>query len=47
MTLSGGRKRPEKRSPKYPWIIPAVTVLAVLIIVAGILYALSRGIKIF
>jgi hypothetical protein len=47
MTLSGDRKRPEKRSPKYPWIIPAVVALAIVIIVVGIFVATSMGIKLF
>jgi hypothetical protein len=41
------RERPEKKSPRYPWIIPTVVVLAVAIIVVGLIVAVASGIRMF
>jgi hypothetical protein len=41
------RERPEKKSPKYPWIIPAIVVVAVVIIVVGLIVAVASGIRMF
>lgn len=42
-----GPQRREKRSPKYPWIIPTVVSVAVGIIVAGLIVALALGVRLF
>jgi hypothetical protein len=47
MTISGGRNRRNKPDPKYPWLIPAITVFAVVVVVVGIIVTLSLGIKLF
>ncbi len=49
MTLSGnrGRNRPEKPDPKYPWLIPLIAVVAIAIVVVGLIFAVSMGIKLF
>jgi hypothetical protein len=39
--------RPERRSPKYPWIIPAVVGLAVAVIVIGLIVTVAVGGRIF
>ena len=39
--------RPEKKSPRYPWIIPAVVVLAVAVIVIGLIVTVVAGGRIF
>jgi hypothetical protein len=41
------RQRPEKKPPKYPWIIPTIVVLASAIIVVGLIVAIASGIRMF
>ncbi|MDQ1583489.1 MAG: hypothetical protein QOF36_1543 [Microbacteriaceae bacterium] len=47
MTIGRGRERPEKRPPKYRWIIPAVAIVAALIVIAAIVDAVVHGIRLF
>jgi hypothetical protein len=37
---SGGRGR-------YPWLIPAVAILAIVVVVGGVVVSLIAGIKLF
>ncbi|WP_431279846.1 hypothetical protein [Leifsonia poae] len=41
------RERPEKKAPRYPWIIPTIVVVAVAIIVVGLIVAVASGIRMF
>ncbi|MFJ8895907.1 hypothetical protein ACIRCZ_15080 [Leifsonia sp. NPDC102414] len=43
--MSGSR--PDKKSPKYPWIIPAIVVVASLVIVIGLIVTVVVGGRIF
>ncbi len=47
MTLSGGRNRRNKPDPKYRWLIPAITVFAIVGVVTGIIVAMTMGINLF
>ncbi len=42
-----GPVRREKRSPKYPWVIPTIVVVAIVIVIGGIVFAVSNGIRMF
>lgn len=39
--------RPEKKAPRYPWIIPAVIVVAIAVIVIGLIVTVAAGGRIF
>jgi hypothetical protein len=41
------RARPQKKSPKYPWIIPTIVTVAAVIIVVGLIVAIASGIRMF
>jgi len=41
------RERPEKKPPRYPWIIPTIVVVAAAIIVVGLIVAIASGIRMF
>ena len=40
-------ERPEKKPPRWPWLIPAIVIVAALIVVIGVIVAVSDGIRLF
>ena len=47
MTGGRGRERPEKRAPRYPWIIPAIAIAAVIVVVGAIIAVILTGARFF
>ena len=39
--------RPDRRPPKYPWLVPAIVVLAVAVVVVGLIVTVAVGGRIF
>ena len=42
-----GPARREKHSPRYPWIIPAIAVVAGVVVVVGIVIVVVNGWRMF
>ncbi len=42
-----GPARREKRTPKYPWIIPTVAIVALAIVVTGLVIVAVNGWRMF
>jgi hypothetical protein len=41
------REKPEKPEPRFPWLIPAIAIVAAVIVVAGIVVSIVLGVKLF
>ncbi len=42
-----GPPRREKRTPKYPWIIPTIAIVALLVVVVGLVIVVVNGWRMF